>query len=109
MTVRKPKRATVREFFSRVETPNGHLKYLPTLKNSPMAVALAGNVGDMLATSENVANFHSDMPIPATRFSCVGTLLCREFADIYVPKTDNIMYIVKYIDLSMYNTRLLKR
>ena len=30
MTVRKPQRATVREFFSRVETLNGHLKYLPT-------------------------------------------------------------------------------
>jgi hypothetical protein len=46
MTVRKLQRATVREFFSRVETLNGHLKYLPTLKNSPMAVATTkkGNV-----------------------------------------------------------------
>ena len=41
---------------------------------------LAGNVGNMLmtclrpATCQNVANFFSDMPIPATRFSCVGTL-----------------------------------
>jgi hypothetical protein len=39
MTVRQPQRSTLRELFSRVETLNGHLKYLPTLKNSPMAVA----------------------------------------------------------------------
>ena len=46
MTVCKPQRATVREFFSHVETLNGHLKYLPMLKNSPMAVATTnkGNV-----------------------------------------------------------------
>ena len=46
MTVRKPQRATVHEFFSRVETLNSHLKYLPTLKNSPMAGATTkkGNV-----------------------------------------------------------------
>jgi hypothetical protein len=46
MTVRKPQRATVREFFFRVEKLNGHLKYLPTLKNSPMAVGTTtkGNV-----------------------------------------------------------------
>ncbi len=63
----------------------------------------------MSATREYVANFRSDIPIPATRFSCVGTLLCRDFSDIYVPKTDDIMYIGKYIDLSMYDKRLLKR
>ncbi len=42
----KPQRATVREFFSCVETLNDHLKYLPTLKNSPMAVTTTkkGNV-----------------------------------------------------------------
>ena len=39
MHIRKPQRATVREFFSRMEVLNGHLKDLPTLKNSPMAVA----------------------------------------------------------------------
>ena len=46
MTVRKPQVATVREFFSCVETLNGHLKYLLTLKNSPMAVTTTkrGNV-----------------------------------------------------------------
>ena len=47
MTECKPQRAsTVREFFFHVETLNGHLKYLPTLKNSPMAVATTkkGNV-----------------------------------------------------------------
>ncbi len=46
MHIRKPQRATVHEFFSRVEVLNGHLKDLPTLKNSPMAVATTkkGNV-----------------------------------------------------------------
>ncbi len=39
MTVHKPQRDTVREFFSCLETLIGHLKYLSTLKNSPMAVA----------------------------------------------------------------------
>lgn len=36
----------MREFFSRMEVLNGHLKDLPTLKNSPMAVATTkkGNV-----------------------------------------------------------------
>ncbi len=67
-------------------------------------IGLAGNVGDMSATSKNVANFRSDMPIPATHFSCVGTLLCRDFSDIDVPITDDISYIGKYIDLSMYDT-----
>jgi hypothetical protein len=67
------------------------------------------HVGDMSATREYVANFRSDMPIPATRFSCVGTLLCRDFSDIDVPRTDDILYVGKYIDLSMYDTRLLKR
>jgi hypothetical protein len=61
----------------------------------PMMPILAGNVGDMSATREYVANFRSDMPIPATRFSCVGTFLCRDFSDIDVPKTDDIMYIGK--------------
>ncbi len=40
---------------------------------------LAGNVGDMLATSDNVANFCPNRPISATCFSCVGTLLCCDF------------------------------
>ncbi len=67
-------------------------------------MGLARNVSDMLATSKNVANFCSDMPIPATRFSCVGTLLCRDFSNIDVPRTDDISYICKYIDLSLYDT-----
>jgi hypothetical protein len=37
--VRKPQRVTVRQFISRVEVLNGYLAYLPTLKNSPKAVA----------------------------------------------------------------------
>jgi hypothetical protein len=42
----KPQRATVRQFISRVEVLNGYLGYLPTLKNSPKAVATTkkGNV-----------------------------------------------------------------
>ncbi len=70
---------------------------------------MVGNVGDMSATRRNVAYFCTDRPILATHFSCVGTLLCREFANIYIPKTDDIIHIGKYIDLSMYDTRLLKR
>ncbi len=31
------------------------------------------------------------------------------FSDIDVPRTDDISYTGKYIDLSMYDTRLLKR
>lgn len=44
--IRKPQRATVRQFISRVEVLNGYLKYLPTLKNSPRAVATTkeGNI-----------------------------------------------------------------
>jgi hypothetical protein len=44
--IRKPQRATVRQFVSRVEVLNGYLRYLPTLKNSPKAVATTkkGNV-----------------------------------------------------------------
>jgi hypothetical protein len=44
--IRKPQRATVRQFVSRVEVPNGYLGYLPTLKNSPKAVVTTkkGNV-----------------------------------------------------------------
>jgi hypothetical protein len=44
--IRKPQRATVRQFISRVEVLNGYLRYLPTLKNSPKAVATIkkGNV-----------------------------------------------------------------
>ena len=70
---------------------------------------MVGNVGDMSATQEYVANFRSDMPIPATRFLLCRNLLCRDFSDIDVPRTDDILYIGKYIDLSMYDTRLLKR
>jgi hypothetical protein len=44
--VRKPQRATVRQFISRVEVLSGYLKYLPPLKNSPKAVATTkkGNI-----------------------------------------------------------------
>ena len=44
--IRKPQRATVNQFVSRVEVLNGYLRYLPTLKNSPKAVATTkkGNV-----------------------------------------------------------------
>jgi hypothetical protein len=44
--VRKPQRVTVRQFISRVEVLNGYLAYLPTLRNSPKAVATTkkGNV-----------------------------------------------------------------
>jgi len=44
--IRKPQRATVRQFISRVEVLNGYLKYLPTLKNSPKAVTTTkkGNI-----------------------------------------------------------------
>ena len=44
--IHKPQRATVRQFVSRVEVLNGYLGYLPTLKNSPKAVAATkkGNV-----------------------------------------------------------------
>jgi hypothetical protein len=44
--IRKPQRATVRQFVYRVEVLNGYLRYLPTLKNSPKAVATTkkGNV-----------------------------------------------------------------
>jgi hypothetical protein len=44
--IRKPQRATVRHFISQVEVLNGYLGYLPTLKNSPKAVATTkkGNV-----------------------------------------------------------------
>jgi hypothetical protein len=37
--IRKPQQATVNQFVSRVEVLNGYLRYLPTLKNSPKAVA----------------------------------------------------------------------
>jgi hypothetical protein len=49
------------------------------------------HVGDMLATWKNVSNFRSDIPIPTTCFSCVGTLLCRDFSGIDVPRTDNVV------------------
>jgi hypothetical protein len=44
--IRKPQRATVHQFVSRVEVLNGYLKHLPTLKDSPKAVATTkkGNV-----------------------------------------------------------------
>ena len=44
--IRKPQRATVRQFISRVEVLNGYLKYLPTLKDSPKAVTTTkkGNI-----------------------------------------------------------------
>ena len=44
--IRKPQRATVCQFISRVEVLNGYLKYLPTLKNSPKAVTTSkkGNI-----------------------------------------------------------------
>jgi hypothetical protein len=59
----------------------------------------------MSATNEYVANFCSDTPFSAIRFACVRTLLCCDFSDIDVPRTDNISsYIGKYIDLSMYDT-----
>jgi hypothetical protein len=44
--VSKPQRATIRQYVSRMEVLNGYLKHLPTLKNSPKAVATTkkGNV-----------------------------------------------------------------
>ena len=44
--IRKPQWATVHQFVSRVEVLNGYLKHLPTLKDSPKAVATTkkGNV-----------------------------------------------------------------
>jgi hypothetical protein len=44
--VQKPQRVMVRQFISRVEVLNGYLAYLPTLRNSPKAVATTkkGNV-----------------------------------------------------------------
>ena len=44
--VRKPQRATVRQYVSRMEVLNGYLRHLPTLKNSPKAVVTTkkGNV-----------------------------------------------------------------
>jgi hypothetical protein len=44
--IHEPVRATLRQFVSRVEVLNGYLRYLPTLKNSPKAVATTkkGNV-----------------------------------------------------------------
>jgi hypothetical protein len=37
--IRKPARASVRQFISRMQQLSGYLEYLPTLKNSPRAVA----------------------------------------------------------------------
>ena len=44
--IRKPARASVRQFISRMQQLSGYLEYLPTLKNSPRAVATTkmGNV-----------------------------------------------------------------
>jgi hypothetical protein len=44
--IHKPARASVRQFISRMQQLSGYLKYLPTLKNSPRAVATTkkGNV-----------------------------------------------------------------
>jgi hypothetical protein len=44
--IRKPARASVRQFISRMQQLSVYLKYLPTLKNSPRAVATTkkGNV-----------------------------------------------------------------
>jgi hypothetical protein len=44
--IRKPQRASVRQFIQRMQQLSGYLEYLPTLKNSPRAVATTkkGNV-----------------------------------------------------------------
>ena len=44
--IRKPTRASVRQFISRVQQLSGYIEYLPTLKDSPRAVATTkrGNV-----------------------------------------------------------------
>jgi hypothetical protein len=43
-------------------------------------VTLAGKVGDMLATRQNVAYFCPDRPILATEFLCDGTPFCQHFS-----------------------------
>jgi hypothetical protein len=50
---------------------------------------LAGNVGDMSPTCENVANFRSDMPISATCFLLCQSIVCRDFSDTDVPPTED--------------------
>jgi hypothetical protein len=78
-------------------TPHGHLGSTihchPNAKiNAPQLhrnKSLAGNVGDMSATRQNVSNFCPDRPILATWF-----LLCRHtfvlhFSDTDGPKTDD--------------------
>ncbi len=44
--VRKPQRATIRQYASRMEVLNGYLRHLPMLKNSPKAVTTTkkGNI-----------------------------------------------------------------
>jgi len=44
--IRKPQRASVRQFIQRMQQLSGYLEYLPTLKNSPRAVATTkkGNI-----------------------------------------------------------------
>ena len=52
-------------------------------------VVLAGNVGDMLATRQNVANICPDRPILATWFTVCWHTFVLLFPNIYVPQTEN--------------------
>ncbi len=62
----------------------------------------------MVVRKNNLVSLTSGL-ISGTSAENTRWLLCRDFSDIDVPRTDDILYIGKYIDLSMYDTRLLKR
>jgi hypothetical protein len=100
--VRKPQRATVRQYVSRMEVLNGYLRHLPTLKNSPKAVATTKKGNIPFAEADLASIILSSVPIAWQNQYSLTHSTVPEAPRTLLPDLENIERVM----LEKYNEKL---
>jgi hypothetical protein len=100
--VRKPQRATVRQYVSRMEVLNGYLRHLPTLKNSPKAVVTTKKGNIPFAEADLASIILASVPIAWQNQYSLTHSTVPEAPRTLLPDLENIERVM----LEKYNEKL---
>jgi hypothetical protein len=100
--VRKPQRATVRQYVSHMEVLNGYLRHLPTLKNSPTAITTTKKGSIPFVGADLASIILSSVPIAWQNQYSLTHSTVPEAPRMLLPDLENIERIM----LEKYNEKL---
>ncbi len=103
--IRKPQRASVRQFISRMQQLSGYLKYLPTLKNSPRAVATTKKDNIPFEAADLVSIILAALPLSWQNHYNLTHSTVPESPRVLTPELENIERMMQERDMEKHKLK----